>query len=143
MRIHAFAIGLLAATALAACSDTSTSTTASGPQAPEITELMPMAGALHVNWKNTTADCDAVEGERKSDKAAYAVIFTVPGAVDNKMDNDAREDMTYTYRLRCKKAGAYSDYSKEMSANPHDAMTDMDAGMDSGTNMDSGMDGGM
>jgi hypothetical protein len=48
----------------------------------------------------------------------YKVIFTLPGSADNQMDDAATADLTYTYRLRCKTNGAYSDYSNEMSRNP-------------------------
>lgn len=86
--------------------------------APTIDQLMKMGGALHVMWTNNQLDCDSVEAERKSDTDPYAVIFSVPGTVDNKMDSAASANMLYTYRLRCKKGDAYSDYSPEVSRNP-------------------------
>ncbi|MCU0654270.1 MAG: hypothetical protein MUF64_02950 [Polyangiaceae bacterium] len=87
-------------------------------QAPQIDMVMPMQGALHVMWINKQADCDTIEGERKTDTDPYAMVFTVPGEADNKHDTSAMMDMTYTYRLRCKKGDAYSDYSNEKSLNP-------------------------
>ena len=120
--------------------------TSSSLKAPTITQVMPMAGALHVTWTNNQSDCDAVEGESKMmGMADYASAFSVPGSVNNKMDTAATDNMTYMYRLRCKKGGAYSSYSNEMGANP---MSGMDGGMDmdSGMKMDSGgmnMDSGM
>ena len=108
-------------------------------KAPAITQVVPMAGALHVTWTNNQTDCDTVEGESKMmGMGDYAAAFSVPGTVNNKMDTAATDNMTYMYRLRCKKGGAYSAYSNEMGANP---MQGMDGGMDmdSGMNMDSGM----
>jgi hypothetical protein len=86
--------------------------------APQIDMVMPMQGALHVMWINKQTDCDTIEGERKTDTDPYTMVFTVPGEADNKHDTSATMDMTYTYRLRCKKGDAYSDYSNEKSLNP-------------------------
>lgn len=103
-----------------ASSGTATATVA----APQLTEIMKMMGALHVNWTNKEPACDSIEGEREAKMAdgstmeKFKVVFTVPGDADNKMDSSATDDMTYTYRLRCKKGSTYSDYSNEMSANP-------------------------
>jgi len=86
--------------------------------APTITEVMKMAGALHVQWTNNTSGCDTIEAERKEDSGEFSASFSVPGDVDNKMDSSATEDKTYTYRLRCVMAGGYSAYSNEKSENP-------------------------
>lgn len=110
--------------AAAANEDSDAGTTAAAPAAPKITMIMKMSGALHVSWTNVEKSCDSIEGERQAQMAdgsimeKYKVVFTVPGDADNKHDTTATEDMKYTYRLRCKKAGTYSDYSNEMSANP-------------------------
>lgn len=94
------------------------------PDAPMLNQLMKMAEALHVMWTNPETGCDSIEGERKATMAGgsvheeYAVVFTVPGEVDNKHDSTATADMDYTYRLRCKKGDKYSPYSNEMTANP-------------------------
>lgn len=77
-----------------------------------------MAGALHVSWTNAEASCDAIELERKTATAAYKVVATLPGEADNKHDGSATTATMYTYRVRCKKAAAYSEYSNEMSASP-------------------------
>lgn len=109
------------------CASSSSGTSGTGtPQAPMLMEVIPMASALHLTWMNNQADCDTVEAERKMGSDAFATAFSVPGTVDNKMDTAATDDMMYTYRLRCKKGGAYSGYSTEMGANPHltDAGTD-------------------
>lgn len=87
-------------------------------QAPMLMKVMPMEGALHLEWMNVQKDCEAVEADRKMHSEPFAQVFSVPGAVDNKMDGSATEDMDYTYRLRCKKGAAYSAYSDEMSGNP-------------------------
>ena len=77
-----------------------------------------MDGALMLYWMNMEAGCTSVEGERKEGSGAYSVVFTVPGEADNKHDATATKDATYTYRLRCVKAGARSAYSDEMAMNP-------------------------
>ncbi len=100
--------------------DSSTST----PTAPTLQTVQKMDGALHVAWKNADSSCDSIEGESQGTMAdgtihhKYKVAFTVPGDVDNKHDTTATDDMTYTYRLRCKKGSTYSPYSNEISANP-------------------------
>jgi PBP1b-binding outer membrane lipoprotein LpoB len=87
-------------------------------KSPTIQEIMKMAGALHVTWTNAEASCDAIELERKTATAAYKVVATLPGEADNKHDGTATAATMYTYRVRCKKAAAYSEYSNEMSASP-------------------------
>jgi len=87
--------------------------------APVVEMVMPMAPAgLHVTWKNTTSDCDAVLGERKTASVEYAEVFSVPGSVDNKHDGTATDKVEYTYRVRCKRGAEYSAYSNEMSGTP-------------------------
>lgn len=87
-------------------------------KAPTIQEIMKMAGALHVSWTNAEPSCDSIELERKTATAAYKVVATLPGEADNKHDATATSATMYTYRVRCKKAGTYSEYSNEMSASP-------------------------
>ncbi len=90
-----------------------------GLQAPTIVKVEPMAGGLHVTWTNGQKDCDAIEGERKSDADAYKLVFTVPdGSVDNKHDGPLTAGKVYTYRVRCKKGSDYSTYSNEQSGTP-------------------------
>lgn len=86
--------------------------------APHLDMVMKMNGALHVTWTNNQPDCDTVRVERKTDTDAWAEKYSVPGSVDNKMDGTATANTTYTYRVRCAKGGAFSDYSNEMSKNP-------------------------
>ncbi len=94
------------------------------PKAPQIATVAKMMGALHVMWTNNETSCDTIEGERQATMPdgtimeKYKVVFTVPGEADNKHDTSATDAMTYTYRLRCKKAGSYSSYSNEKSGTP-------------------------
>ncbi len=87
--------------------------------APTITMIMPMGGGLHVNWTNAEPACDTIELERKTETVPYKMVGSpLPGEADNKHDGTATEPVTYTYRVRCKKGGAYSAYSNEKSATP-------------------------
>lgn len=130
---------------LTACSSSDGGTTPSSNggatgtlKAPVLMEVTPMSSALHLSWTNAQPDCDSIEGERMMmGRGSYESAFSVPGSVDNKMDTSATEDMTYMYRLRCKKGGTASPYSNEMSGNPHM----MDGGMGGSGMMDGGMGG--
>ena len=105
--------------AVAACSSSDDSDKGGSIQAPNITEVMPMPGGLHLNWENKQADCDSIEAERMAASSDYAVVFSVPGSADNKMDDTATDKtMSYMYRLRCKKGASYSGYSNEKSGTP-------------------------
>lgn len=88
------------------------------PKAPRLTELAPMTGAIHVTWVNEETGCDTVEIERKTGAAAFAVVYSVNGAADNKHDASATEKTPYTYRLRCKKGASYSPYSNQLDGTP-------------------------
>lgn len=96
----------------AACGDD-----ADGDGAPSIVSVEPMAGGLHVTW-SLPARCDAVEVERQSPGGAFEVVYTLPGAADNKHDGTATEDFVYTYRVRCKVGDGYTPYSNEVGADP-------------------------
>lgn len=91
---------------------------AAGLQAPMMKSVEKMDGALMLYWMNMETGCTTVEGERKEGAGTYAVVFSVPGEVDNKHDSTATKDATYTYRLKCIKGGKSSGYSDEMSMNP-------------------------
>ena len=65
-----------------------------------------------------TKDCDTIVGERRAGTDAYATVFTVPGAADNKMDGTLTAGTTYTYRLHCVRGGLSSPFSNEMSGTP-------------------------
>lgn len=102
-----------------ACGSDDSGSASGSLAAPTIETVMPMAPAgLHVAWKNNQPDCDQIEGERKTPTAAYAVVFTVPGTVDNEHDGTATDPVEYTYRLRCKKGDDHSAYSNEMAGTP-------------------------
>ena len=90
----------------------------SAPKAPALDRVMAMTGGLHLMWTNNESRCDAIEGERKSATEPYKVVFTLDGALDNQHDGPLTAGTTYTYRLRCKKAGVYSAYSNEKSGTP-------------------------
>ena len=111
MLLTAFAI------LLAACSSDDKGGS-SGVDAPMLKDVVPMDGALHIEWMNMEANADSVEAERKMDQGAFELAFSVPGTLDNKMDAAATDDMPYTYRLRAKKGDVFSEYSNEMTANP-------------------------
>lgn len=89
-----------------------------GPQAPMMRSVEKMDGALMLRWMNMEAGCTTVEGERREGAGTYAVVFSVPGEVDNKHDTTATKDATFTYRLRCFKGTKNSSYSDEMGMNP-------------------------
>lgn len=99
--------------------DAAADAAASTMKAPSLSTLAPMAGGLHVMWKNNQKDCDAIEGERKAGAEDYKVVFTVPdGSADNKHDGPLTAGTGYTYRLRCKKGSEYSPYSNEKTGTP-------------------------
>lgn len=107
------------AVSVAACSDDDAKDNANVDlKAPTITMVMTMDGGLHVMWENAQKDCDAVEGERKSETEAYTLVFTTPGSTDNKHDAPLTKGTAYTYRVRCKKGSSYSPYSNEESGTP-------------------------
>lgn len=114
------AVVTAAALGAAACSSDGMDMGSGALEAPMLMAVVPMEGALHLTWMNMQKDCSSVEAERRMESGAYEVAFSVPGSVDNKMDAAATDNMTYTFRLRCKKGGAFSVYSNELSANPYD-----------------------
>ncbi|HRI68714.1 MAG TPA: hypothetical protein PK156_31010 [Polyangium sp.] len=89
-----------------------------GPlEAPVIEEVIPMSKVLRVRW-SVASTCDAIEGERRTDAVTYAPIFTVSGTDTDYVDDDAYENQTYTYRVRCIRGDKASEYSNQMGANP-------------------------
>jgi hypothetical protein len=108
-----------ATTGATTSSTTSTTGGLETPAAPVLDAVEPMHMALHVMWTNVADDCDEVEGERMVGDTDFEVFFTVPGTVDNEADDEATDgSVVYTYRLRCRRGDAYSDYSNELSASP-------------------------
>ncbi len=112
-----------------ATTSTTTSTTTSGttsstgtgtptkPEPPHLDSVKPLNGGLGLTWTEFTT-CDTVEAERKDGIVSYMVVVTVNGGIKMAADPGATQDQNYTYRLRCKTAGVYSDYSNELTANP-------------------------
>lgn len=86
--------------------------------APVVEGVMAMSPGLHVTWKNVTTDCDEIEGERKSATEPFAVVFKVPGYVDNEHDSTPQAGVEHTYRLRCRRGSEHSAYSNEASGTP-------------------------
>lgn len=120
-KFSAFAV--VTAVLAAACSSSGDDDAmgASALEAPMLMEVVPTEGALHLAWMNMQKDCDSVEAERRMEHDSdYELAFSVPGSADNEMDPAATDNMMYTYRMRCKKGNAYSSYSNELAANPHD-----------------------
>lgn len=93
------------------------STVSTSLAAPVLDKVAPMHGGLHVQWTNVELACETIELERK-DVGEYRLMSSVPGEVDNKHDATVKSGTMYTYRLRCKKMSAYSNYSNEVSAAP-------------------------
>lgn len=97
----------------------SSSGVAAGLTPPILMEVAPFAGMLRVAWQNKST-CDAVVGERRTPTTEFGPVFEVPGTDTATVDADAYENITYSYRLRCKRGEAFSDYSNEKTANPAD-----------------------
>ena len=94
------------------------STTDVGPlEAPTIENVIPMAKVLRVRW-SVASTCELIDGERRTDAATYAPAFTVSGTDTDYVDDEAYENQTYTYRLRCIRGDKASDYSNQLGANP-------------------------
>jgi len=89
------------------------------PQAPFLDTVAALHGALHLFWTNASTDCDEIEAERKTPTEPYAMLFAVPGDVEDRADDDATDpSILYTYRLRCRKGAVYSPYSNEDARSP-------------------------
>jgi hypothetical protein len=90
----------------------------SGPlEAPTLDAVIPMAKVLRVQWTQATP-CDDIDGERRTDALTFAPAFTVRGTDTDYVDEAANEDQTYTYRVRCMRGDAASDWSNTLSGNP-------------------------
>lgn len=84
---------------------------------PTLDDVIPMSKVLRVRW-SVTSTCDAIDGERRTDTMTFVPAFTALGTDTDFVDKDAHEDQTYTYRLRCVRGDAASDYSNVLGANP-------------------------
>jgi hypothetical protein len=89
-----------------------------GPlEAPTLEAIIPMAKVLRVKW-SVNSTCDTIEGERRTDAVTYIPAFSTLGTDTDYVDEDAYEDQTYTYRLRCVRGDKASDYSNTLTGNP-------------------------
>lgn len=87
-------------------------------QAPIITEVMPLEGALHVAWTNVTTDCDKIELLRKHDAGTYGVAYTLAGAATSQHDMAAVPPGMYCYKAHCIKGTDTSSDSNEKCGTP-------------------------
>lgn len=89
-----------------------------GPlEAPVLEEVLPTAKMLRVRW-SLSSSCDAIDGERRTDTVTYIPVFTTSGTDTNFVDDEATENQTYTYRVRCVRGDEVSDYSNQLGGNP-------------------------
>ena len=89
-----------------------------GPlEAPTLEAVVPMAKVLRVSW-TLNSTCDSIDGERRTDAVTFIPAFTTLGTDTDYVDEDAHEDQTYTYRLRCVRGDKASDYSNSLGGNP-------------------------
>lgn len=86
---------------------------------PILMEVAPFAGMMRVSWQYKSA-CDEIEGERRTPTTEFVQVFKAPGTDTAAVDAQAYEDITYSYRLRCKRGEAFSEYSNEKTGNPTD-----------------------
>jgi hypothetical protein len=89
-----------------------------GPlEAPTLESVIPMAKVLRVRW-SVPFPCDSIDGERRTDAVTFVPAFTALGTDTDYVDEDAHEDQTYSYRLRCVRGDDASEYSNMLGANP-------------------------
>lgn len=88
------------------------------PQAPIMKTVMPMQGALHVEWDNVTPDCEKIELDRNKDGGAYAKAYTLVGVATEQHDTSAVAPGTYCYKARCIKGAETSADSNEKCGMP-------------------------
>lgn len=89
-----------------------------GPlEAPILEAVIPMAKVLRVRW-SLPSTCDSIDGERRTDAMTFIPAFTALGTDTDYVDEDANEDQTYTYRLRCIRGDDASEYSNMLGGNP-------------------------
>jgi hypothetical protein len=80
--------------------------------------VTPLGGVLHVEWENVTADCTAIELDRKKDDGPYALEYTLTGAATSQHDNEAMPPGMYCYKARCKKGDKVSGDSNDKCGTP-------------------------
>lgn len=88
------------------------------PQAPMMTSVAPLGGALHVEWENVTPDCETIELDRNLDGGAFETAYTLTGAATSQHDSAAIPPGTYCYKARCTKGDMISPDSNEECGTP-------------------------
>ncbi len=93
-------------------------TTHVGPlEAPVLEAVIPMSKVLRVRW-SLPSSCDTVDGERRTDAVTFVPVFSTIGTDTDYVDEDANEEQSYTYRVRCVRGDQASEYSNMLSGNP-------------------------
>ena len=115
---HAMGLALLGAWLNACGGDDDTSPTeGAGPAAPEELTAEPLPGpAVHVTWKDKSADEDNFVLERKVGDGEFSVLTSLPFNETAHHDAEVTAGTTYTYRIAAKNASGVSPYSNEVSA---------------------------
>lgn len=141
--VLAGAAGLLA---FIACSGTS-QTGEGGLAAPSELSAAPMAGGVHLVWRDNSDGEEGFEIERKH-TAAFARVTTVAFDTNQFHDEGVSAGVGYVYRVRAVGAAGASGWSNEVAVvtpanggGKQDAGTQSDAGTDTGdagTTPDSG-----
>lgn len=95
--------------------DTAVSETAAAkPATPEITNLMPMAGAWHVTWKTNDTGLSKVELWRSNDGAAATLVKSFGGTAKDWHDAAAPgTTVKYCYTVKTFRGDLASDASPE------------------------------
>lgn len=89
-----------------------------GPlEAPKLEDVIPMAKVLRVRW-SVASPCDSIDGERRTDAVTFMPAFSVHGTDSDYVDDEAYENQTYSYRVRCMRGDKASEYSNMLGANP-------------------------
>lgn len=95
--------------------DTAISETAAAkPATPEITNVMPMAGAWHVTWKTNDTGLSKVELWRSNDGAAATLVKSFGGTAKDWHDGAATgTTVKYCYTVKTFRGDLASDTSSE------------------------------
>lgn len=94
------------------------------PGAPVIDTIKAEDTGIVLTWDKE--DCDEITAERKYALQPYTVVFdsltNVTTFIDSEIPNIPNNTTTeFTYRVRCKKDGVFSDYSDEVSHTGYEA----------------------
>jgi hypothetical protein len=72
-------------------------------------------GNIQLLWEQGRGQEDGFQIERRVGSGTYTLLTTVGAGVTSYMDNTVTVGSSYSYRLRTKWRGGYSDYSSEVS----------------------------